>query len=79
MSVVSRDSGRRDRARGLALVLCLGMAAATIVSGQQSAADAARDYVAFVEERLGVEVCLIGTGASRERVLSPRGVEAVLG
>jgi adenylosuccinate synthase len=39
---------------------------------------AARDYVGFVEQRLGVEVCLIGTGASRERVLSPRGVEAVL-
>jgi len=39
---------------------------------------AARDYVDFVEERLGVEVCLIGTGASRERVLSRRGVEAVL-
>jgi hypothetical protein len=31
-----------------------------------------------VERELGVEVCLIGTGASRERVLSPRGVEAVL-
>ena len=39
---------------------------------------AARDYVDFVEARLGVEVCLIGTGASRERVLSRRGVEAVL-
>src|SRR6476620_3143572 len=39
---------------------------------------AARDYVDFVEQRLGVEVCLIGTGASRERVLSRRGVEAVL-
>jgi hypothetical protein len=34
--------------------------------------------VDFVESKLGVEVCLIGTGASRERVLSPRGVEAVL-
>ena len=39
---------------------------------------AARDYVDFVEQKLGVEVCLIGTGASRERVLSRRGVEAVL-
>jgi adenylosuccinate synthase len=38
----------------------------------------ARRYVEFVEQQLGVEVCLIGTGASRERVLSPRGVEAVL-
>ena len=40
--------------------------------------EAAQRYVRFVEEELGVEVCLIGTGASRERVLSPRGVEAVL-
>jgi adenylosuccinate synthase len=40
--------------------------------------EAARRYVEFVEKELGVEVCLIGTGASRERVLSPRGVEAVL-
>ena len=39
---------------------------------------AARDYLDLVEQRLGVEVCLIGTGASRERVLSRRGVEAVL-
>ena len=40
--------------------------------------EAARKYVEFVEEELGVEVCLIGTGASREHVLSPRGVAAVL-
>jgi adenylosuccinate synthase len=40
--------------------------------------EAARGYVDFVESQLGVEVCLIGTGASRERVLSPRGVESVL-
>jgi adenylosuccinate synthase len=38
---------------------------------------AARDYVEFVERELEVEVCLIGTGADRERVLSPRGLEAV--
>ena len=38
---------------------------------------AARDYVAFVEEQLGVEVSLIGTGAERARVLSARDVEAV--
>ena len=31
----------------------------------------------FVERELGVEVSLIGTGAERERVLSPRGLEAV--
>jgi adenylosuccinate synthase len=38
---------------------------------------AARAYVAFVERELGVEVSLIGTGAEREAVLSPRGLEAV--
>jgi len=38
----------------------------------------AREYVQFVERELGVEVCLIGTGASREHVLSRRGIEAVL-
>ncbi len=37
----------------------------------------ARAYVEFVERELEVEVCLIGTGADRERVLSPRGLEAV--
>jgi adenylosuccinate synthase len=36
----------------------------------------ARVYVAFVEEELDVEVTLVGTGRERERVLSPRGVEA---
>jgi adenylosuccinate synthase len=38
---------------------------------------AARDYVAAVEEQLEVDVCLIGTGRERERVLSRRGLEAV--
>jgi adenylosuccinate synthase len=38
---------------------------------------AARVYVDFVERELGVEVSLIGTGAERERVLSPRGLEGV--
>jgi adenylosuccinate synthase len=38
---------------------------------------AARDYVAFVEERLGVEVCLISVGAERERVVAPRGLASV--
>ena len=38
---------------------------------------AARRYVEFVEESLDVEVSLIGTGAERERVLSPRGLETV--
>jgi adenylosuccinate synthase len=37
----------------------------------------ARDYVAVVEQQLGVEVSLVGTGAERARVLSSRGLEAV--
>jgi adenylosuccinate synthase len=39
--------------------------------------EAARRYVEFVERELGVEVCLIGTGAAREHVLSPRTVESL--
>jgi adenylosuccinate synthase len=39
--------------------------------------DAARSYVELIEERLGVEVCLIGTGRERERVLAQRGLEAL--
>ena len=38
---------------------------------------AARAYVEFVERELDVTVSLIGTGAERERVLSPGGVEAL--
>jgi adenylosuccinate synthase len=38
---------------------------------------AARAYVELIEERLGVEVCLIGTGRERERVLAQRGLEAL--
>jgi adenylosuccinate synthase len=38
--------------------------------------DAARRYVEVVERELGIEVSLIGTGADRERVLAPRGLEA---
>jgi adenylosuccinate synthase len=37
----------------------------------------ARAYVELIEERLGVDVCLIGTGRERERVLAARGLEAV--
>jgi adenylosuccinate synthase len=40
---------------------------------------AARGYVAFVEERLGVEVSLISVGAERERVVAPRGLASVAG
>jgi adenylosuccinate synthase len=38
---------------------------------------AARRYVELVEREVGVEVALIGTGADRERVLAPRGLEAL--
>ena len=38
---------------------------------------AARGYVEFVESELDVRVSLIGTGAARERVLSPQGVKAL--
>jgi adenylosuccinate synthase len=38
---------------------------------------AARGYVDLVERELEVEVSLIGTGAERERVLVPRGLEAL--
>ena len=38
---------------------------------------AAAAYVSVIEERLGAEVCLIGTGRERERVLAQRGLEAV--
>jgi len=41
--------------------------------------DAARRYVEFVERALEVQVTLIGTGAERERVLTPRGVGAMTG
>jgi adenylosuccinate synthase len=39
--------------------------------------DAARRYVGFVEEEVGVEISLIGTGASREQILSQRTLEAI--
>jgi adenylosuccinate synthase len=39
--------------------------------------DAARRYVELVERELEIEVSLIGTGADRERVLAPRGLEAL--
>jgi adenylosuccinate synthase len=38
---------------------------------------AARRYVDFVENDVGVEVSLVGTGRERERVLAARGLEAV--
>jgi adenylosuccinate synthase len=47
------------------------------VGSVEALPEAARAYVGFVERELGVEVSLIGTGAEREAVLSPRGLEAV--
>jgi adenylosuccinate synthase len=41
--------------------------------------DAARRYVEFVEHMLGVEVCLVGTGAERERFLARDQVAALVG
>ena len=40
---------------------------------------AARRYVEFVERELEVEVSLVGTGAERERVVAPHGLEPVAG
>ncbi|HET7744602.1 MAG TPA: adenylosuccinate synthase [Gaiellaceae bacterium] len=40
--------------------------------GPDALPHAAREYVAFVEEALGVPVALVGTGASRDRVLALR-------
>jgi adenylosuccinate synthase len=39
--------------------------------------EAARAYVDFVADALEIDVCMIGTGAERERVVSARGIEAV--
>jgi adenylosuccinate synthase len=47
------------------------------VDDVESLPTAARAYVDFVERELDVEVCLIGTGADRERVLAARGLEAI--
>jgi adenylosuccinate synthase len=41
--------------------------------------EAARRYVEFVERELDVEVTLIGTGADRQSVLTPHGLEALTG
>ncbi len=40
---------------------------------------AARQYVDFVEQSLEVEVCMVGTGAERERVLTARELASVAG
>jgi adenylosuccinate synthase len=41
--------------------------------------DAARSYVSFVEQALGVEVSLVSIGAERQRVVTPRGLASVAG
>ena len=38
---------------------------------------AARRYVGFVESALGLEVCMIGTGADREQVVTPGGLAGI--
>jgi adenylosuccinate synthase len=38
----------------------------------------ARRYVEFIERAVGVEVTMIGTGAERERMLTPRGLAAAV-
>jgi adenylosuccinate synthase len=53
-----------------------GWGALDDVEDAEALPDAARRYVDFVERELGVEVTLIGTGAERERVLSPHGLGA---
>jgi adenylosuccinate synthase len=47
------------------------------VESREQLPAAARRYVEFVERELGLEVTLIGTGAERERVLVPGGLEAL--
>jgi adenylosuccinate synthase len=46
-------------------------------ASMESLPAAARRYVELVERELQVEVTLVGTGADRERILSPHGLEAV--
>jgi adenylosuccinate synthase len=41
--------------------------------------EAARRYVAFVERALELEICMVGTGAERERVLTSRELATVAG
>ena len=41
--------------------------------------EAAARYIEFVEEQLGVEISLIGTGRERERVLAQHGPAALAG
>ena len=54
-----------------------GWASRSTASTTEELPAAARAYVDFVEQELGVEVCLVGTGADRERILAARGLEAI--
>jgi adenylosuccinate synthase len=45
----------------------------------RSLPDASRRYVDFVSETLDVDVCMVGTGRDRERVLTSRSLEQVAG
>ena len=49
-----------------------------VVEDLEALPAAARRYVEFVEQAVGVEVTMIGTGAERERVLTPRGLAAAV-
>ena len=68
----NRDKGvpchRVVRADGRLGRYSLGEAREEVVSVEELPG-AARHYVEFVERELDVEVCLVGTGAERERVL----------
>jgi adenylosuccinate synthase len=47
------------------------------VTGLDSLPAAARRYVDFVAETLDVEICMVGTGPDRERVLTSRALASV--
>ena len=49
------------------------------VGGLHDLPPSARRYVDYVADALGVEVCMVGTGPDRERILTSRGLAAVAG
>jgi adenylosuccinate synthase len=49
------------------------------VDGLDGLPERARSYVAFVAAELDVEVCMVGTGPDRERVLTSRAIASVAG
>ena len=46
---------------------------------EESLPEAADRYVGFIEEAVELEVAMIGTGADRASVLTPRGLAGVAG